>query len=75
VSKGNTAGIQGFNKMQFYRSCVRNPIEPVTRFHAGNLTLIPRLSAHIIAWQVTPRGRKRAILHEEDLILLYYKHM
>ena len=34
VSKGNTAGIQGFNKLQFYRSCVRNPTEPVARYHA-----------------------------------------
>jgi len=50
VSKGNTAGIQGFNKMQFYRSCVRNPAEPVARFHAGNLTLILRLLAYIISW-------------------------
>ena len=71
VSKGNTAGIQGFNKMQFYRSCVRNLAEPVARFHAGNLTIIPRLLAYIIAWQLTPRGSNHATLHEEDLILLY----
>jgi len=71
VNKGNTAGIQGFNKMQFYRSCVRNPTEPVVRFHAGNLTLIPRLLAHIITWQLTPRGSNHDVLHEEDLILLY----
>ena len=71
VSKGNTAGIQGFNKLQFYRSCVRNPTEPVARYHAGSLTLIPRLLAHIIAWQLTPRGSNHAVLHEEDLILLY----
>jgi len=71
VSKGNTAGIQGFNKMHFYRSCVRNPTEPVTRFHAGSLTLIPRLLAHIIAWQLTPRGSNHVVLHQEDLILLY----
>ena len=71
VSKGNIAGIQGFNKMQFYRSCVRNPTEPVARFHAGNLTLIPRLLAYMIAWQLTPRGSNHATLHEEDLILLY----
>jgi len=71
VSKGNTARIQGFNKMQFYRSCVRNPAEPVARFHAGNLTIIPRLLAYIIAWQLTPRGSNHATLHEEDLILLY----
>jgi len=71
VSKGNTARIQGFNKMQFYRSCVRNPTEPVVRFHAGNLTLIPRLLANMIAWQLTPRGSNHVVLHEEDLILLY----
>jgi len=71
VSKGNTAGIQGFNKMQFYRSCVGNPTEPVARFHVGNLTLIPRLLAYIIAWQLTPRGSNHATLHEEDLIMLY----
>ena len=71
VIKGNTAGIQGFSKMQFYRSCVRNPAEPEARFHAGNLTLIPRLLAYIIAWQLTPRGSNHATLHEEDLILLY----
>jgi len=71
ISKGNTAGIQGFNKMQFYRSCVRNHAEPVARFHVGNLTIIPRLLAYIIAWQLTPRGSNHATLHEEDLILLY----
>jgi len=65
-SKGNTAGIQGFNKMQFYRSCVRNPTEPVGRFHAGSLTLIPRLLAHIIAWQLTPRGSNHVVLHEDQ---------
>jgi len=71
VSKGNTAGIQGFKKMQFYRSYVRNHTAPVARFHAGNLTLIPRLLAHIIAWQLTPRGSNHVVFHEEDLILLY----
>jgi len=71
VSKGNTVGIQEFNKMQFYRSCVRNPTEPVIRFHAGNLTMIPRLLAHIITWQLNPRGSNHVVLHEEDLILLY----
>jgi len=71
VSKGNTTGIQRFNKMQFYRSCMRNPTEPVVRFHPDNLTFIPRLLAHIIVWQLTPRGSNHVVLHEEDLILLY----
>jgi len=43
----------------------------VARFHAGNLNLIPRLLAHIIAWKLTPRGSNHAVLHEEDLILFY----
>ena len=71
VSKGNTTGIQEFNKMQFYRSCVRNPTEPMVRFHAGNLNLIPRILAHIITWQLTPRGSNHVVLHDEHLILLY----
>jgi len=43
VGKGNTSGIQEFNKIQYYRSCVRNPAQSINRFHAGNLNLTPRL--------------------------------
>jgi len=49
VGKGNTNGIQEFNKIQYYRSCVRNPTQSVNRFHVGNLNLTPRLIAYIIA--------------------------
>jgi len=69
VGKGNTNGIQEFNKTQYYRSCVRDSSLSVNRFHAGNLT--PRLLACIIAWQLIPRGTNHVVLHEEDLILLY----
>ena len=34
MSKGTIVGIQEFNKMQFYRSCVRNSTELVVKFHA-----------------------------------------
>jgi len=71
VGKGNTNGIQEFNKIQYYRSCVRNPSQSFNRFHVGNLNLAPRLIAYIIAWQLIPRGTNHAILHEGDLILLY----
>jgi len=71
VGKGNTIGIQEFNKIQYYRSCVRDPSLSVNRFHAGNLNLTPRLIAYIIAWKLIPRGMNHAVLHEEDLILLY----
>jgi len=71
VGKGNTNRIQEFKKIQYYRSCVRNPTQSVNRFHAGNLNLTPRLIVYIIAWQLIPRGTNHAVLHEEDLILLY----
>jgi len=34
VGKGNTNGIQRFNKLQYYRSCVRNQTQVINRFHA-----------------------------------------
>jgi len=71
VGKGNTNGIQEFNKIQYFRNCVRNPSLGINRFHAGNLNLTSRLIAYIIAWQLIPRGFNNAVLHEEGLILLY----
>ena len=71
VGKGNTSGIQEFNKLQYYKSCMRNLTESISRFHAGHLNLTPRIVAYIIAWQLIPRGTNHAVLHEEDLILLY----
>jgi len=71
VGKGNTSGIQEFNKLQYYRSCMTNPAQSISRFHAGNLNLTPRLVAYIIAWQLIPRGTNHVVLHEKDLILLY----
>ncbi|XP_068498369.1 uncharacterized protein [Phaseolus vulgaris] len=55
VGKGNTSGIQEFNKLQYYKSCMRNPTESISRFHAGHLNLTPRLVAYIIAWLVDYR--------------------
>jgi len=34
VGKGNTSGIQDFNKLQYYKSCMRNPAQSISRFHA-----------------------------------------
>jgi len=49
VGKGITSGIQEFNKLQYYRSYMRNPAQSISRFHAGHLNLTPRLVAYIIA--------------------------
>ena len=35
VGKGNTNGIQEFKKIQYHRSCVRDPSLSVKRFHVG----------------------------------------
>jgi len=56
VGKGNTSGIQEFNKLQYYKSCMRNPTQSISMFRAGHLNLTPRLVAYIIAWQLIPRG-------------------
>ena len=71
VGKGNTSGIQEFNKLQYYRSCMRTLAQSISRFHAGHLNLTPRLVAYIIPWQHIPKGTNHVVLHEEDLILLY----
>ena len=71
VGKGNTSGIQEFNKLQYYKSCMRNPTQSINRFHASHLNLTPRLVTYIIAWQLIPSGTNHVVLHEEDLILLY----
>jgi len=71
VSKGTTTGIQEFNKIQFYKSCVRNPAQLVNRFLVDNLNLTPRILAYVIAWKLTPRGSNHDVLHEEDLIMLH----
>jgi len=44
VGKGNTNEIQEFNKIQYYRSCVRNPTQSVNRFHVGNLNLTLKIN-------------------------------
>ena len=66
VEKGNTSGIQEFNKLQYYKSCMRNPTESISKFHAGHLNLTPRLVAYIIAWQLIP---------EVQIMLFYMKRI
>jgi len=72
IGKGNTDELDYYNKITFYRSCLRNP-EAVTKgFQVGGLSLIPRLIAFIIVWILTLREHNHFVLHEEDLILMYY---
>jgi len=71
IGKGNTEELDDYNKITFYRSCLRNP-QAVTRgFQVGGLSLMPRLIAFIVGCILSPRGHNHVVLHEEDLILMY----
>jgi len=41
-------------------------------FQVGGLSLNPRILTFIIVWILTPRGHNHAVLHEEDLILMFF---
>jgi len=71
INKGNIGVIEEFNKMQFYKSCLKNPQSRVRNFSMGGLKVNKRLMAFIISWMLTPRGSNHSMLTEEDLVLIY----
>jgi len=71
VSKGNTAKLGNFNKVQFYKSCLRNQESISRTFNVGGLDATLRIVAYILIWLQTPRGFNHATLTKEDLILMY----
>jgi len=70
VSRGNTTELGNFNKVQFYKSCLRNQESASIMFNVGGLATTPRILAYIVIWLLTPRGFNHAILTKEDLILM-----
>ena len=56
INKGNLWVVEEFNKMQFYKNCLKNPLSKVRNFSVGGLKLDERLIAFIVSWIVTPRG-------------------
>ena len=72
VSKANVADLGGFDKAQFFKSCLRNPNSSIRSYSMGGLSVIPRLVAYIVIWLLTPRGFNHVVLTEDDLILMYY---
>jgi len=71
VTKGNYVDLGGFNKVQFYKSCLRDQSSVSRTYNVGGLATIPRILAYIFIWILTPRGFNHATLTEEDLILIY----
>ena len=68
IKKGNIGAVDEFNKMQFYKSCLKNPLTRVRSFSIGGLKLSERL---IVSWILTPRGINHSTLSKEDLVLIY----
>jgi len=68
INKCNLGVIKEFNKMQFYKNCLKNPLSKVKNFSVGGLKLDERLIAFIVSWIITPRGSNHSTLSEEDLL-------
>jgi len=71
INKGNIGVVEDFNKIQYYRSCLKNPQAQVRTCSVGGLKLNERLMAVIVTWILTPRGNNHSILTEEDLVYIY----
>jgi len=71
INRGNLGIVEEFNKMQFYKNCLKNPLSKVRNFSVGGLKLDERVIAFIVSWIITPRGRNHSTLSEEDLMLIY----
>jgi len=49
INKGNIGVVEEFNKMQFYRSCLKNPQSKVKGFYVGDMKLNERIIAFIVS--------------------------
>ena len=63
--------VEDFNKIQYYRSCLKNPQAQVRTCSVGGLKLNERLMAVIVTWILTPRGSNHSVLTVEDLVYIY----
>ena len=72
VSRANVAYLGGFDKVQFFKACLRNPNSSMRSYSVGGLSIIPKLLSYIVIWILTPRGFNHAMLTEDDLIMMYY---
>jgi len=69
INKENIRVVDKFNKIQFYKNCLKNPQAKVRKFSVGGLKLNERLIALILTWMLTPRGSNHYVLTEEDLVM------
>ena len=71
INKGNLGVVEDFNKIQYYKSCLKNQHAQVRTCSVGGLKLDERLLALIVTWILTPRGSNHSVLTEEDLVYIF----
>jgi len=71
INKGNIGVVEDFNKIQYYKSYLKNPHAQVRTCSVGGLKLNERLFPLFVTWILTPRGSKHSVLTEEDLVYIY----
>ena len=71
INKGNIGVVEEFNKIQFYKNCLKNPQAKVRNFSVGGLKFNEKLISLIVTWMLTPRGSNHSVLSEEDLVYMY----
>ena len=54
VSRANVTDFGGFDKVQFFKSCLRNPNSTMRSYSVGGLSIIPRLLSYIVIWILNP---------------------
>jgi len=71
INKGNLGVVEDFNKVQYYKSCLKNQNAQVRTCSVGGLRLDERLLALIVTWILNPRGSNHSFLTEEDLVYIF----
>ena len=71
TNKGNLGVVEDFNKVQYYKSCLKNQQAQVRTCSVGGLKLDERVLALIVTWILTPRGNNHSVLTKEDLVYIY----
>ena len=56
INKGNLGVVEDFNKIQYYKSCLKNQQAQVKTCSVGDLKLDERVLALIVTWILTPRA-------------------
>jgi len=71
INKGKLRVMEDFNKVQYYKSCLKNQQAQVRTCSVGGLKLDEKVLALIVTWILTPRGSNHSVLIEEYLVYIY----